>query len=280
MSIPIYLISCHSALCVNYAQCGTPTRADIGSGIPIFKIPKSTYILNFTAGGEYCLFNAYKAFLTKENRSEFRKLLFINDRDDISRSDKPFPFVGQVMRAAAIDYPNISCIFREKGINDLGVFDLDKTSVFLNENSIIKATEEGPYNDVVGTWYLDDIIAKTYKHAETNKGIFIFAGCSSPLVTAKSVQHLTSAIGKSIDTAQQMIYLAETSYSTLKPTLSRDKIPPGLIAHNVGYPFRTAQPTATDEAGFAHALGEDIDPDLKGIDPANYETAQKILGNK
>ena len=279
MSIPIYLVSCHSALCINYAQCRTPTRPNTGPGIPTFMIPVSTYILNFTAGGEYCIFNAHLSSVTRSFTDDFRKLLLVNDRNDINRSNKPHSFVGQTMRAAATEYPNISCTFIEKhGPNELGVFDLAKYSEFSNEHSLITADELGPYGD--DTWYLDDIIAKTYERTKINAGIFLFAGCSSPLEGAKTVKNLTGAIGKSIEKAQAMIYLAETSYGTLKPTLSRERIQeidPDLIAYNTGTFFPVAQPTPTDEAAHAHATGEMLDPNFKALDPGNYAKATEIL---
>jgi hypothetical protein len=282
MSIPIYLVSCHSALCIDYTQCRTPTRKNTGSEIPSFMIPASTYILNFTAGGEYCLFNEHTSRIARLFQDDFRKLLLINDRDDIGRSTKPQSFVGQTMRAAATEYPNISCTFIEKaGPNELGVFDLAKTSKFVNEQSLIKADEKGPYGD--DTWYLDDIIAETYKRTGTAAGIFLFAGCSSPLTGATSVKNLTGAIGRSIEKAQTMIYLAETSYRTLKPTLSLERITeidPDLIAYNTGVFHPVAQPTPTDAAAYAYATGERLDPNFKKLDPGNFAKSKEILGKK
>jgi hypothetical protein len=241
--------------------------------------------MNFTAGGEYCLFNAVTSKLTKTYANEFRKMLLLHDRDDVERGGVPreHSFVSSVWRAApAAAYPNISCTFKEKaGPNDLGVFNLETTGKFINEHGLIKHDEIGPYGD--DTWYLDDIIKETYKRTGEKKGIFIFAGCTSGFKQAVTKANLNSAIEKAISDAQRLIYLAEIEYGTTVSALNKKKlmrINPDLIPTNYGMSRSVAQPDPTSMAALAAATGDEIDvlfSDIADRDPEDYKKALSML---
>jgi len=241
--------------------------------------------MNFTAGGEYCLFNAATARFTAVYTNEFRKLLLLHDRDDVERGGVPreHSFVSSVWRAApSAVYPNISCTFKENmGPNELGVFNIDTTRKFTNEHSLIKHDELGPYGD--DTWYLDDIIKETYKRTGENKGIFLFSGCTSGFHQAVTKANLTGAIDKAISDAQKLIYLAETEYGTVVSALDKKRlmrINPDLIPTNYGRSFPVIQPDPTSMASLAAATGESIEllfPDIVAKDPGNIERAMRML---
>jgi len=282
MSIPMYLITCHSSVCVSYEACKTPSRTSRRPGIPSFKIPDHTYIMNFTSGGEYCLFGTHKTRLVLEYKDEFRKMLLVDDRSSVDRGEEKHAFVSSVMRAADIQYPNISCIFQEKeGLNELGVFDLSKVTDFVNANSLIKAEDRSPYGDDV--WYLDDIIRETYARTRTKKGIFLFSGCTSGFKQAKIKSNLEGAIGKAIADAETMIHIADKSYSTLKPTLDRESITtldPNMIPMNYGSPYPVAQPDPTSMAALVAATNssmEELFPHIQKRDKANFNRAMSML---
>lgn len=287
-SIPIYLVACHSAICFSYEHCRTPSR---GPEFPKFQIPPSTYILNFTSGGEYCMFGGYESRLSKTHRNEFRKLLLLDDRSDIEGQIKGFSFLSSVMRATNTIYPNISCTFKEDEgqPNQLGVFDLDTTSIFNNKYSILSESEPGPYKEDPTAWYLDDIIHETYKRTGNSKGIFLFAGCSSALTQASSAANLAGPIGKSIADSQQLFYIADIEYNTLVPTIDKERIreyDPSLVVRNVNLHAGNrpiAQPDPTAMASLIHATGETMEgmfPEMESIDPENVKKARSMLNSK
>ena len=233
MSIPIYLIVCHSSVCISYTSCGMPEREGIKrfpgvtrASIPSFLLPENTYILNFTSGGEICMFHSKYSFDVQRLESEFRKVLLVDDRDEILRTtENPEPFVSSVMRAANVEYPNFACVLEglKGGANDSGVFNLSVPHItFTNDESIIKSEEPGPYDN--NEWFLDDLIAETYARTGIHKGIFIFAGCSGINENAASRANLEGRIGRSLLEAQRLLYLAETMYRTIKPTLDLEAI--------------------------------------------------------
>jgi hypothetical protein len=281
MSTPLYLIACHSAVCISYASCKTPGR----KGTPIFRIPPSTYILNFTSGGEYCMFGTAAAKMVQLHKNEFRKFLLLDDRDDVFRGEAPkeYSFVSSVMRATQADYPNIGCTFKEKpGIpNELGVFNLDTTTHIANEHSLISATQLGPYKDDV--WYLDDIINYVYSTQKQNKGIFLFAGCTSGFKQAKLPKNLNGPASKAIEYAHNLIRIAELEYGTTAPVIDRETIEreePDLLAKNFGIKLPTAQEDPTLMAHIARGFVENVD-DIANLLPYHNaedgETARKLL---
>jgi len=241
--------------------------------------------MNFTAGGEYCLFNGVAARRVQRNVSNFRKLLLLHDRDDVDRTGAvgEHPFISSFMRAAPNTvYPNIGCTFKEHaGPNELGVFDLDTAHTFLNEHSLIKHDELGPYGDE--NWYLDDIINETYKRTGTTQGIFIFTGCTSGFRQAATKANLTGVIEKAISDAQKMIYLAETEYGTKVSAVDKEqllRISPNLMPINRGTMYPYVQPDPTSMAALAAATGESIGvffSDIAKKDPDDYKKAMSML---
>jgi len=243
--------------------------------------------MNFTAGGEYCLFNARTSSLAAAYSDEFRKLLVLSDRNDVNRgtSVHPHSFVSSVMRATRIIYPNIGCTFKEtaSGKNENGVFNLDTTSVFTNEHSIIKADEPGPYAEDPDTWYLDDIIRTTYERTGTTKGIFLFAGCTSGFKQATKRSNLTGNIGIAISEAEKKIYTAEVRYRASVPTLDRssiERINPDMIAKDYGTSLSLVQPDPTSMAALAAATQGSVKrlfSDIAHKDPENVKKAMSML---
>ena len=286
MSIPIYLIACHSAVCISYASCKTPGRKQKNPGIPTFRIPPSTYILNFTSGGEYCMFGTAAANMVKLHKDEFRKFLLLDDRDDVFRGDDPkeYTFVSSVMRATQAEYPNIGCTFKEKPeiLNELGVFNLDTTTKIINENSLISATQLGPYKDDV--WYLDDIIQYVYSTQKQKKGIFLFAGCTSGFKQALTRKNLTGPAGKAIEDAHNLIRIAELEYGTTAPVIDRETIEreePDLLAKNFGTKRPIAQGDPTLMALTTYGVEENVAHLFpKNLNIPDYDAAMKLLDSR
>ena len=289
LTIPIYLIACHSALCISYESCKTPSRKQQRLGIPTFRIPSHTYIMNFTSGGEYCLFNASLAIRVKSTATEFRKLLLLNDRADVREGEEAHEhgFVRSVVRAAPdAVYPNISCTFKEdKGDNELGVFNVEETDIFTNEHSLIKHTDPGPYPEDPESWYLDDIINETYKRTKTTRGIFIFSGCTSGFKQAKTKANLNGSAGKAISDAESLIRMADVEYGTKVHGLDREMIEsinPTLVPTNFGIRFPVRQIDPTSMAALAAATGETIEtlfPNIVEKDPENIKKAKGMLNS-
>jgi hypothetical protein len=262
MSTPVYFINCHGSVCSSYVECGkgnkralTPKEQKIG--IPSFRVPKSTYILSLTSGDEYCLVGGRFINEVIMNTNNFRKLLLVNDRKtDLRGLDSMHPgqrsLIGSLYRATECWYPNIGCSFldeeldhtREKeekgapvalGVNEVvsGVFPLDDIparTVYsgvlqtLNNTtqSMIKIGTRGDHGRIgpygIGTWYLDDIINHVYATTGNHKGIFVFAGCTSHYVPD------SAKASEDIRKCQQLIYEADNTYGTTKPTLDAEAI--------------------------------------------------------
>jgi len=285
---PFYLILCHAALCQSYAICRTPTKPETNSGIPTFTIPPHTYIMNFTSGGEYCLFGTHSAAEVKYNEHNFRSLLLLNDRGNVRRGNGVYPFVSSVMRAAPhSEYPNISCTFHEDdpADNNNGVFPISKADEPTNEHSIIKQDERGPYPGDPEAWYLEDIIAETYKRTGINKGIFVFAGCTSSFIQAKSRANLIGIVDEAASAAQRKIYNAEVEYATLVSAIDKDRIMQfnkNLLPTNHGWPVPIRQVDPTNAAGMAYHLNTNpkiLFPDLQAGDPDNFKKVENILNH-
>lgn len=282
MYTPIYLISCHSAVCISYERCKTPMRKE--PGIPKFRIPANTYILNFSAGGDFCLVNMPRTKRIARLKDEFKKVLLLDSREDVNRGPEPkeHDFVGSALRATQSDYPNISCTFKETGPNILGVFNLDvPVPEFTNEYSMIKDTQLGPYGD--DTWYLDDIIQYVYTQTGTNRGIFVFAGCTSGYIQAKTKKNLNGPVAQAILEAHEMIRIADLEYGAKVDTIDRGTIKreyPYLLAQNYGAPFRMTQADPTMMALTTVGVDENADW-LKQMynyeSEKNLETAMKLV---
>ena len=209
MSIPVYLILCHGAICKSYADCEVPRKE---KGSPKFMIPESTYILNVTSGGEYCMYSPADSLLFKEEEQNLRKLLLIDDRNDtVLANATGYPLLTTLMRATEVDYPNIRCSFTDPILTDLGIYNLSTTDEFISKNSLFDV-QRG-----TAVWLLDDLIAETYRVTGNSKGIFLFTGCTSGFRD-------NAQTAKAVDDAETLLYLAETSYSRIKPTLSVERL--------------------------------------------------------
>jgi len=286
---PIYIIICHASLCISYASCGTPTRKQRDPGIPKFRIPPDTYILNLTEGGQYCLFGGAEAMLAETSKDQFRNILLLDDLEDVYRGKGKHPFVSSVMRATTGSvYPNIGCTFKEKPglLNENGVFDLDKpVPRIINEHSLIKYNEKGYYTDE--TWYLDDIINHIYAKTGIPRGIFVFAGCTSGFKQATTAANLNGPIASAIVDGVQLIRDAEYEYRSIVPTLDRKTImreAPEHMAINLGHSGIIAQEDPTLMAKFTVNAGEKDVRTLFGNipkrDPVNYAKAMDLVSKK
>jgi hypothetical protein len=250
-------------------------------GIPKFHIPANTYILNFSTGGDYCLFNEHMSKLVAKYKDEFRKLLLLDTRDDVNSgpSSKEYGVLSSTMRATQSDYPNISCTFKDAiPINNSGVFNLDIATFFTNEHSMIKDTQLGPYGDE--TWYLDDIIQYVYTQTGKNRGIFIFAGCTSGFVQAKTKKNLNGPIGKAILEAHELIRIADLEYGAKVDTIDRGTIVreyPYLLAKNYGSPYRMAQTDPTMMALTTVGVEENVKQLYNHDDEEDFAKAMKLV---
>jgi len=295
-SIPFYLILCHAALCPSYAKCQTPKKTQLKPGIPTYFIPKNTYLMSFTSGGESCMFGPHTMKKVYDMENEFRNFLLLDDPGNISRAKmvNSYPFLSEVKRAApGSEYPNISCTFHEHNPrkNENGVFRVynihdilnsDVENAF-NEFSIIKQNEPGPYLEDPSTWYLDDIIHETYTRTGDNRGIFLFAGCTGNFIAAEKRANLVTQNAKAIDTALSMIYEADAAYPSKVSAFDLAKITainPSLIPHNIGSDEKIAKPDETFMASMSNATSTPIStlfPEVKKEDPAMFKGATNVL---
>lgn len=221
---------------------------------PEFIIPKSTYVINVTAGGEYCMFSNILVTILSYLRNEFRKFLLVDSKADIivDHTDDIHPLLYQSNRATEVEYPNIFCTFWDDDPKErkyLGVFPLDKIvgkkleNINNIEDSVIQTMEPGFHE--IGHWFLNELIAETYKRTNTTSGIFIFTGCTGPLSDDGS--ELTI---RAMASAQTLIYQGETSYSSIKPTLDADTLKKNnldiAIPRDVGTYYPLEIPSATE----------------------------------
>jgi hypothetical protein len=227
MHTPIYIISGHGVICNTPGQCLTPHILPADKP-PEFTIPRSTYLINVTAGGEWCMFNSYLVSYIAQLRNEFIKMLLIDSKADIKVDYEAgiYPLLSQINRATEVEYPNFFCNFWDENPIErrcMGIFPLDKIAdkkfVDINniEDSLIQTMEPGFYN--MRHWYLSELISETYKRTGTNSGIFIYTGCTTPYKDDGS--NSTTA---TISHIQTLIYQGETRYSSIKPTLDTDTL--------------------------------------------------------
>jgi hypothetical protein len=280
MHTPIYIISGHGFICNTPGQCLTPQILPADKP-PEFTIPKSTYIINVTAGGESCMFNSYLVSYIAQLRNEFRKMLLIDSKADIKVDYEAgiHPLLSQGNRATEVKYPNFFCNFWDENPIErrcMGIFPLDKiatkkfTDVNNTDDSLIQTMEPGFYN--MRHWYLSELILETYKRTGTNSGIFIYTGCTGPYKDNGSEE--TSAVVSHIQT---LIYQGETKYSSIKPTLDSDTLKKNgfdaAIPTDVGTSHRMYAPSPTE----IYAQGEAGMNVTEGARPENILDA-KLLG--
>lgn len=308
MNTPVYFINCHGSVCSNYLRCGKGntremTLEESAIGIPSFKVPKSTYILNLTSGDEYCLVGPRLINDIIFNINNFRKILLVNDRKTDVRGLKNLEpgehsLITSLNRATQCWYPNIGCSFLDDDIDirresesagravDLtddekssGVFNLDAISkIDFGENmrSVDNATQSmiriathgepgrmGPYG--IGMWYLDDIINHVYKTTGISKGIFVFAGCTSHYLPE------STAAAEDIRNCQKLIYQADNEYGTKQPTLDADELLEARHKSNIpmAFPQELAFSVRTLRGAFENNMTGITK--IKGLDPHNFD---------
>lgn len=220
---PVFLISCHSAICTSYASCRTGRRyirQSEDAGLPVFTIPAATYILNASQGGEVCTAFPITANILRYNIDYLRKFLLVEDKHDgkIMGEKKRNTNYGvqlqNLMRATNVTYPNISCTFTDDyGSTDLGVFDLTAGGSFTSSHSILDTTADGPYGDK--SWFLDDIISAVYAKKGISSGIFVFIGCT-PQYSVRTLNAIREG-GAAMDEAIHLIYWADLLFNGLVP---------------------------------------------------------------
>lgn len=264
---PIFLINCHSALCIDYAMCiGRGGRYPFfppkhhqkygRSQIPSFTVGPNTYIWSIAGAGEECYNTMFLDIAITDNIENFRRALTVTSlQDDIEKNpDSPYNVISNSMRATDCDYPNISATFVEdaeqiriKGRNSMGVYHLKNAGMVLDNTltdssnapgyCILNDTTNGPYGNK--DWFLSDIIENVYSRGEFSdrKGIFILSGCAGPYRSFASAktrdpstriqEHL-----KHVDEAETLIRLNNMEYSRKKPVMDI-----GNIRRYEGYAF-------------------------------------------
>lgn len=280
----MYVISVHSTICSSYTDCKTPiSRKE--KGFPVFKIPKNTFVISFPTAGETCWFDDFK--LISNARDDIRKWLVTTDKTDAAPSTNSSYFgLSSLYRATDALYPNISCSFQEKpgvSINDLGVFDLNKTREFINRNSIIKKTDKSPHaEEPTGSeqsWYLDELIQRVYEKTGIAKGIFIFVGCLANFNDELEAIH-------ALDEAEQLIRMADLTYTSRVPTVGAELIDEGLrpmnhVFRNLSHDRRhVLEPSAHTMASLTHSLRTTLGkafPNAKQHDTEEFKKAQGVL---
>jgi len=281
MGLPIYLISCHSTICVSYKACGITSKPKSTiKGMPTFTLPESVFVLNITSGAEYCYSGDVLSDDIYNQSSDIKKLLLVEDRDEIemrnllnskssnsnsnasnSSNSSIKPLIRRFNRATNVVYPNLSCTFvehdkRYRKNNDLGVFNLETTHTPIrSKNSLIPATEAGPYPEDPELWFLEDIINRI---SPTN-AIFVLVACSTIQIDKNSTNNI-NGIENITDTVQTMIYRADLLYNSLVPTLdikTIESVDSSKVPYNYGSE-PSYLPTSTTMVLTALAMNEPI----------------------
>ena len=273
MDLPIYLIMCHSNICLSYKACGITSKPKSSiKGMPTFTIPDSVFLLNITSGAEYCYSGDMLSEDIYNQSSDIKKLLLVEDRDEIemrhlmnsskssnssNSSNSIKPLIRRFNRATNVEYPNFSCTFVEHNKliknHDLGVFNLETTTMPIrNKNSLIHATEVGPHPEKPDVWFLEDIINRI----SPKNAIFVLVGCSEILISENS----PNAIENTTDKVQTMIYRAELLYNSLVPTLdikTIESVDSAQVPYNYGSE-PSYLPTSTTMVLTALAMNEPL----------------------
>jgi hypothetical protein len=290
MNLPFYVISCHAGYCPTYELCG----AEGGKGTPVFNVDRSTNILNFTSGGEFCMFGDEKVNMLFNNKDDFRKMLLVDDRGDViqkNRMRKSYPFVSIVNRASGADYPNFFCSFDGSGPEKdiLGVFNLGESrsvSDITAANSLIK--NHGTFVDGEShRWrFLNEIIQEVYSITGNNTGIFLIIGCSTPIVGVTTFDDLTKHISGPETVVQNLIRYADLEYNRIHPTLPYKRIKQinrKLAPGNTGSKLPLIQVGPEAMAGVLHETGENsrtMFPYEMKKDQADAATTQALLNTR
>jgi hypothetical protein len=234
LTYPIFIINCHSALCIDYNMCigpgGTyrkqPQHNNFQYGsiqIPSFTVEPDTYIWSIAGAGEGCYNNISLDRAIAISTENFRKALTVTSlQDDIKpHPETPRGLIRNSTRATNCVYPNISCTFVEdkdqlaarNGVNALGVFRIKNPGVVFDNSSLgdignsigycmLSDEHSGPYGNK--DWFLSDIIEYVYSimypsprwvfTKPKRKGIFIFSGCVTPIRSYESALKHNSSI--------------------------------------------------------------------------------------
>jgi len=205
----MFMINCHSAICASYTTCEVPGRT--GDGLPTFRIPNGTFLLNVSDGGEVCapVYDAKQIYSDFYKMQLIRRMLLIDDKEDIPKLKRTiFNYsrsISGFMRATDAIYPNFVCSFVEETDPNMGVFDLDDMDTNLIDIS-------------AGDMFLEDIIRTVYTKCGIDAGIFVFVGCSSPFVK-KSLADVR-ALSDAFDEAYGLIRTADLTFARQVPTAS------------------------------------------------------------
>jgi hypothetical protein len=232
-TMPIYMINTHGSICVSYEECErkpplnhpikripTDYSGSFADKFPVFRIPRSTYILNLTGGGEYCIALPDLTQIMIDNKTQIRNFFLLDDRTDtILPAGPKFPLLYSSKRATDTLYPDMMLTLKDPD-SQTGVFELTKMKLFKAE----KITNMGailiPEASEKKDWLLSEIIEEVYRIRGDRRGIFIIAACSSAAEAHNNIQVPVGAL----DIASNMIRYADQIYSGQVPVLSKETL--------------------------------------------------------
>jgi hypothetical protein len=279
--MPIYLINSHGSICSSYENCRKPMRYGIFGDIdpdltrfPEFKIPYSTYIINTTSGGEYCLAASTLSQILIDAKDEIRPFLLLNSNDDVNTVTAT-PFLSAFNRAATgQQYPDMILGF---DIDDgqFGVFNISNMTEFTreSENTILSVADISGMS-IENQIYLHELIELVYQKTGYRRGIFIVAACSGGKGAGSSERI------QAIDRGEQLIHDSELSYSSVKATATPEMLSGHgyRVATNVEYPNELTVPSSETIASMSRLAGLHPQHLFNAEDPENTRLAAKWIG--
>ena len=256
-SLPLYYISCHSAVCISYKDCGNKVNAN-SYPYPSFQLPKDTYMINLT-NGEYCSLSLSEESKIKQSGDIYKKILLVDFPSDVTLAYNTtllYPTISSVYRSSPGSIvPNYACLFRDPS-QDMGVYSYNTPAGW---HDSIKIGDD---------LFLEKIINKI------GKGIYIFGGCTSPYRT--TVPYI-----KAQDYATSLIYNNELEFRNPNPTLSLSEInrfDPTFDLSDVGTQFPRSRQTGMNIATMAIAHSNlSLSSELYSLDDSKEEEKAKGL---
>ena len=256
-SLPLYYISCHSAVCLNYKDCGN-TQNTNSYKYPSFKLPKDTFMINLT-NGEFCSLTANEEYRIKNSDDIYKKILLVDFPSDarvLYNTTLFYPTISSVYRSSPGSIvPNYACLFKDAH-QDMGVYSFNPPAGW---HESIKIGDD---------IFLDKVINKI------GKGIYIFGGCTSPY--RSTVEYVPAQ-----DYASSLIYTNELYYRNPYPTMSLNEInrfDPTFDLSDVGTKFPRSRQTGMNLATMANAHSNlSLSSELESLDDTEEEEKAKKL---
>ena len=277
--MPIYMISAHGSVFTTYAEAesapltGLPEIKEvnypgpISVGFPVVRIPESTYILNLTGGGEYCIALPDLTQTMINSITDIRNFFLLDDKRDVILPPEPkHPLLYSSYRATNTNYPNM-LLSLDPPDDQTGVFELTKMKTFATDKTNAAAIII-PESSPKKKWFLNEIIEAVYAKRGDRRGIFIIAACSS---AGKAQANIAGPVA-ALDLASNMIRHADLIYSSQVPVLSA-KILQDSTPRDPGYNTAPAVLALETAAGWAKAEGRHPEDMFNSADPSLFHSA-------